>query len=373
MEEVAKVGEEGFLHTPGAPWLVRLIPRDEDVPCAIPGARAHYPHQYDLIFTGHHAVANGVGAGMLVFSMMDLINDVMNGVAMEEEEVGHVLEKDEIWDLEASVKQRLEEDPQRYEYVKQSIPSSSSTPLFLQAFPRPEDAPAASRHVVRSADPHVTANLQKKCKIHGVTLNSVISASINIAVMRLLKGAGMSRQSYRIVSSHAVNIARYLKRTPPVAIGGYGLLFSFASDVDADAQGSFWEYCKRVNQAMKESLRSGLPLEQKMLRRMMRPDASPEEEYKNMPPVVHDFGVTNVGSFPAVEPDPDDRIIITDAASYNVLHNFVHMNLFQVLTFRGRLVFSLSYATDYIANDTATSLADEVLLVLQEVSDFSSL
>ncbi|ROT79575.1 hypothetical protein C7M84_001713 [Penaeus vannamei] len=267
----------------------------------------------------------------------------------------------------------LEEDPQRYEFVKQSLPSPTSTPLLLQAFPRPTGVTPSTRHVARSVDSHVTGNLQKKCKIHGVTLNSVIAASLNIALMRLLKKAGMSQQSFTIRSSHAVNLGRYLKRTPPSSVGGYGLLLSYASDVDTDAQESFWQYCKRIHQDLKENLRSGLPLEQKMLPRMVDPSASPEEEFQRGIPVVHDFGVTNVGSFPTLEPGPDDNIFITDVAPYNILHQFVHMNLFQVITFRGRCNYTLSYATDFIADETATSFADELMLVLQEVSDISNL
>lgn len=374
-EEIEKVSGEGVQSANCISWVVRLIPRGEDAPCAVPGARTRFPHQYDVIFTGHHAIADGVGAMMFMFSMLELINDALNGIVIEgeEEEGGLAFQKDEIWDLEASVKQRLEEDPQRYEFVKQSLPSPTSTPLLLQAFPRPTGVTPSTRHVARSVDSHVTGNLQKKCKIHGVTLNSVIAASLNIALMRLLKKAGMSQQSFTIRSSHAVNLGRYLKRTPPSSVGGYGLLLSYASDVDTDAQESFWQYCKRIHQDLKENLRSGLPLEQKMLPRMVDPSASPEEEFQKGIPVVHDFGVTNVGSFPTLEPGSDDNIFITDVAPYNILHQFVHMNLFQVITFRGRCNYTLSYATDFIADETATSFADELMLVLQEVSDISNL
>ncbi|XP_037783782.1 uncharacterized protein LOC119580009 [Penaeus monodon] len=374
VEEIEKVSKEGLQNANRTSWVLRLIPRGEDVPCAVPGARSRFPHQYDVIFTGHHAIADGQGAMMFVVSLLEFINDIMNGNTIEEEEEeGEAFQKDEIWELEASVKQKLEKDPQRHEFVKQSLPSPSTTPLLLQAFPRPTGVIPSTRHVARAVDSHVTRNLQKKCKIHGVTLNSVIVASLNVAMMRLLKEAGLSQQSYTIRSCHAVNLGRYLKRTPPSAVGGYGLLLSYAADVDTNAQANFWQYCKKINQELKESLRSGLPLEQKMLKQMMHPNASPEKEFQDGIPVVHDFGVTNVGSFPTVEPGPDDNILITDVASYNILHQFVHMNLFQVLTFRGRCIFTMSYATDYIADETATSFADELMLVLQEVSDISNL
>nr|XP_027229025.1 enniatin synthetase-like [Penaeus vannamei] len=367
-EEIQRMCEGGF--PDGATWKFRMIPLGKDAPCAIPEVKGDFPYQYSIMVTGHHALGDGLSASLVAKQMVELLNDVILGCHVSDEVSSRFVQREELGEIESRIIKKLEEDPERHDYVKQTMPTS--TPLLLQAFPRPSVDRAATRHLSRIVDVEVTRKFEKQCKSHGVTINSAFSAVINIALIRLVQKSGISQQSYQIASNHAVSMLRYLKRTPRDVVGGYAVLRSHISKVTDNHAKNFWEYATEINGELREGLTSELPLEQKMARLMAQPNHW-KEWAQNPPAVVHDYGITNIGHFPMPERRVDDQVLVTDAASVAMVHKYIHMLLFLVHTFRGRCNYSISYATDHIADETAILLADEVMAVYQEVSEVNGM
>ncbi|XP_063612067.1 uncharacterized protein LOC134785612 [Penaeus indicus] len=367
-EEIRRMCEKGF--PDGATWKFRMIPRGKEAPSVMSEVKEDFPYQYNIIVTSHHALSDGLSASLIAKQMVELLNDVILGRHINDEATSQFIQREELWEVESRIIKKLEEDPQRHDYVKQTMPLS--TPLLLQAFPRPSVDQVTTRYLSRIIDEDVTQKFVKQCKSHGVTINSAFSAVINIAIVSLMQKSGISQQSYQIAGNHIVSMLRYLKRTPRDAIGGYAVLLSHISRMTNDHANNFWEYAKEINRELKESLTSELPLEQKMARLLAQPDLV-EEWARKPPPVVHDYGITNIGHFPMPERHLDDRVLVTDVASVAMVHNYIHMLLFLVYTFKGRCSFTLSYATDYIADDTATLLADEVISVYRKVSEVNGI
>ncbi|XP_037783786.1 uncharacterized protein LOC119580010 [Penaeus monodon] len=363
-DEIQRMCETGFRD--GATWKFRMIPRGKETPSVMPEVKGDFSYQYHFIMASHHALSDGLSASLMAKQVVELLNDVILGRHINDKTTSQFIQREELCEIESRIMKKLEGDPQRHDYVKQTMPLS--TPLFLQAFPRPSVDQVTTRHLSRIIDSDVTQKFEKQCKSHGVTINSAFSAVINTAIVSLMQKSGISQQSYQIAGNQVVNMLRYLKQTPRDAMGGYGLLLSHISRVTNDRANNFWEYAKEVNRELREGLTSELPLEQKMARLMAQPNLV-EEWAQKPPPIVHDYGITNVGHFPMPERHSDDQVLVTDVASVAMVHKYIHMLLFLVYTFRGRCRFSLSYATDYIADDTAILLADEVISVYRKVSE----
>lgn len=366
MEDFHRLCEQGF--PDGNTWVFRMIPRQKDAPCAMPEVKEDFPYQYDLHMTGHHGLSDGLSVSLLVKRMVELLNDVILGRHISDELTSRFLPREELWEIESRITKKLEEDPRRHDYVRETIPDS--TPLLLQAFPRPSVDRVTSRILSRTVDLEATQNFQKLCKAHGVTINSAFTAAINTAIVRLVQRSGISQQSYRIASNHLVSALRYLKQTPPDIMGGYALFLSHVSRMNHTS--NFWEYSKEVHRELKGALQSELPLEQKMASVMAQPNLA-EDWARNPPKVVHDYGITNIAHFPMPERRADDQVLVTNVSSTAMVHKYIHMVLFLVYTFRGRSNYAISYATDYIADETARMLADEVMSVYREVSDLKSI
>ncbi|XP_037783788.1 uncharacterized protein LOC119580011 [Penaeus monodon] len=365
VEECRRMCERGF--PDGATWKFRMIPRGKEAPCVMPEVKGDFPYQYDVLMTSHHALGDGLSVSLIVKRMVELLNDVILGRHVDDEVTSRFSSREECYEIESRITKMLEEDPQRHDYVRETMPDAS--PLLLRAFPRPSGNRVTTGYLTRIVDHEATQNFQRQCKAHGVTINGAFTAVINIAMARLVQKSGISQRSYRIASNHRVSVNRYLKQTPRDVMDGYPLYLSHISNITSDRVTShFWEYAKEVNRELREGLTSELPFEQKMARLMAQPNLV-EEWARNPPPVVHDYGITNIAHFPMPERRKDDQVMVTDVNSVAMVHKYIHMLLFLVLTVRGRCSYSLSYATDYFTDDTAILLADEVMSVYREVSE----
>lgn len=364
LEECRRMSERGF--PDGDTWKFRMIPRGKEAPCVMPEVKGDFPYQYDVLMTSHHALGDGLSVSMIVKRMVELLNDVILGRHVDDEATTRFLPREELWEIESRITKKLQEDPERHDFVQGTMPDSS--PLLLRAFPRPSADRVTTGYLTRTVDLETTQNFERLCKAQGVTINGAFTSVINIALARLVQKSGISQESYRIASNHLVSVIRYLKQTPRDIMGGYPLYLSHISDITSDrVTDHFWEYAKEVNRELREGLTSELPLEQKLARLMAQPDQV-EQWARKPPPVVHDFGITNIARFPMPELREDDQVLVTDATSIGMVHGFTHMLLFLVHTFRDRCNYSLSYATDYFTDETAILLADEVMSVYREVS-----
>ncbi|XP_047471028.1 uncharacterized protein LOC125026560 [Penaeus chinensis] len=266
-EEIQRMCEKGF--PDGATWKFRMIPRGKEAPRDMPEVK-DFPYQYNIIMTSHHAVSDGLSASLMAKQMVELLNDVILGRHINDEATSQFVQREELWEIESRIIKKLEDDPQRHDYVKQTMPLS--TPLLLQAFPRPSVDEVTTRHLSRIIDGDVTQKFEKQCKSHGVTIHSAFSAVINTAIVSLMQKSGISQQSYQIAGNHIVSMLRYLKRTPRDAMGGYAVLRSHISRLTNDQANHFWEYAQELNGDLREGLTSELPLEQKMARLGAQPD-----------------------------------------------------------------------------------------------------
>lgn len=369
VEEAARLSQQGFSYTEPSQWRVRLIPCGEDASCATPEVKADFPCQYDCLIITHHALCDGISTSTSIQSVLDILNDILSDRPVDDaEQIGEFSKATEIVALKSKIQEDLKRHPDRVEALKKTLPPPEKSLLLLEAFPPPAVATPSTRHVMRVVEPDVIHGFRTKSKKMGVTFNSSFVAVINTAITELAREAGIVRDSYKISSNHLVNLRRYMKSSRKLALGAYNICLSHSVDVDRDARETFWQNCRKINQELQDHLKFGVALEQKVASEISEEAVAPEDYFDNPRPVTHDFAVTNMGDLAKILPGLGRHVQISGLMSFNFIHRYIHMNLHQIFTFRGCSPYTISYATDYMTDETANKLADKVLSLLEDFS-----
>ncbi|KAK7081168.1 hypothetical protein SK128_007563 [Halocaridina rubra] len=360
---------EGF-DSPDVPqWRVLLIPRSPDTPCAVPEIKEKYPYQYQYVIHPNHIFIDGTNTTLLMQAVVDILNDLISGKAVDETtQYGIFTNNDGLREHEVNLEAMFKNYPLRLNKVIRELPPKDKKLWLQQVFPPPIDAEPGTRHVKRLLDPAVLARFQKKSKAAGVTFNSSFVSLINAAIIDLLIEVGYVQDKYSISVNHLVNLRRYLRKTEEFIQGAYNYPLSHTTDVSSSLKDNFWENIKEFHKDLHARLKSGYLLEQKVAKKMTEPEISPKEYFKNPPPVIHDFGVSNIGDISAICPGTGEHVQITDIMSLNTVHHYIHMDLHSIISYRGRSRYSLSYATDYMSDEAANILADKIMSLFEDLS-----
>lgn len=361
-EEMFHLLDRGFQDADSVHWMARLIERGADVPCLIEGLRERYPYQYDFAVGMHHGLADGID-GVFFFSVLhQILNDLIDGRKMTDDVVGVFEDNRELETLVRQRRERLMKDRKHFETIKTSMPSYGSIPLVLQAFPSPKVSTPTTRHITRIIDSQMIKELLSKCTEVGVTFNSFCTAASNVAIMELMKEAGLKQDSYRIGCLIFVNGRRYMMTSKKHLHGCYMLALSYRSEVESNAKEFFWEYCKKINSELKEYLKDGRPLDQAVVQEEIDAQLPSFNYLDNPKPALHDFSITNLGDISqSLLPGEGKHVQISNLQSFNRIHNFRNSFIQEFSTFRERTLCTFSYATNYFSEETANLIVNKVL------------
>ncbi|XP_068216836.1 uncharacterized protein [Palaemon carinicauda] len=359
---------ENMLEIPGTvQWSFRIYPHSEDVECLNPVVKKSHPHQYGLVFTGHHGIMDGIGASFIMKIFIDILSDVLEGNTVDDDEYAPFCEEREIPALIRQIKEKLAEDSTLVEAVQSNIPSPSSTPLFFQAFPRPQVKEVTTRCVSGMIEPRVFDKLLSKSKEEGVTLNSAFLSAINVAVMELVRERGVLMENYEIASVVTTTLRRYKQPSSTFFFGPCTGHMSYMSTVDDSVKSRFWKYCKTVDTELHTRFQKGVPLQEKALQSMLDSSQEPHDYITRIKPPLHDYTINNMGDLSRFVSEDEKVVKITSLSSHNMIHNTFHTTFHEILSVKGRNYYTLSYGTNYVSEDTAKLFLDRIFSVLREV------
>lgn len=86
-------------------------------------------------------------------------------------------------------------------------------------------------------------------KFGKLTFNAGMTAAINVALVELVRGAGLARDNYQITGRHAVNLRRYWKQEPAHAFGCHTGGMLLTSDAPGLSRRTFWQRAPGRNYA----------------------------------------------------------------------------------------------------------------------------
>nr|XP_027212724.1 uncharacterized protein LOC113805857 [Penaeus vannamei] len=334
-------------------------------PSHLKEVRERFPHQSYLAMPIHHAFIGGPTMPLITQRLVELLNAVIAGRPIDDSrQVGELVPSTEIDAAKRRIREEFERDPARLEAMKEEMLACDSEPVLLKAFPRPGGAPS-SGHVFRDVSPALLQKFTAKCKSEGVTFNSGLQGAINTALVETVAEAGLQQDAFSLSINLATDVRRYMSRNPLEVLGLHVRPTVHRVATPARVRDHFWHYCRALHAL--RPIRSGLALQQEVVREMTQPPGDPHRYYMTPPPVLRDFGLASVGDLTTLIRGEGDHLQLTDILMASSAHRFLYMMLHQIYTFRGHCPYSVSYDTSYMTHETATLIADKVLATIADI------
>ncbi len=141
--------------------------------------------------------------------------------------------------------QHLREDMERSRRKKKLVPL---------AFPMATESHFESQIVLRDLDLKTTQNFITKCKKEKVTVNSGLTAVLNVSLVDFLRQGGLEKEFYHIHEVHAVNLRRYWSGDTLGTLGVHAMDIDNVVLTPANWRGNFRAYAINVNKHIGQGL-----------------------------------------------------------------------------------------------------------------------
>lgn len=361
-----KVSTTPFSYDSPAFWRILFIPQNAHVPCPVPEVRDKFPYQYGCIGILHHALGDGIDSAIILPALWQILNNVIAGRPVSDEEIGELTDKRDIHLLKQRVKENLKKNPNRADFVRSTMPHPKKTPLILKIFPKPGPTERTTKEIFHTVEPLLLQQVLSNVKMAGVTFNSCLMSAINVAIVELAHEAGEHQTEYEVSANILTQFRPYIKNTRKHQIGPFSTQLSYCSRLDKNTRRNFWQYCKKLHHEFITNLKSGMNLEQAAVREMDNPHRPVDDYFTNPQPVTHDYGLSNLGIMAVGA--RYENIQVTQVYPYNIIHSFIHSNIHQVLMIQDQCYYNINYDTHYFSDQSANTYIDRVLSVLEDAA-----
>lgn len=291
-----------------------------------------------------------------------------------------------------SILKRFQECPEEHERALQEYDDFENIKtLLLDAYPVANKQVAHQTLYFRSDfDRETTKKFLAKCKGNSVSFHTGFFTATQVAVVELLKDAGVLQDSYDISSCHVVNARRFWSKEidGEVQFGGNILSLPVKFTVPSDWKNIFWTtvcrehhllFMTRLNgfkSQMYEISRSErmLPMMNKM-KEMNEGEPMPFQKSPSRYYDTNNMGDITTTLSGSVARSSKDRILnahvaISDLLRSTSTHNGGLSCTHVVQTLKGRLLHSLDYNSEFMDQETAKKYIQKVAEVVRLVADF---
>ncbi|ROT70486.1 hypothetical protein C7M84_011215 [Penaeus vannamei] len=343
----------------GPLWCARLWPRPHSsLPDDELGLdKSRFPHAYTLFFGFHHGISDGNTNMRICGFFVQLLNDVLAGKAVKDEEQLGTLVSDERTKrlLEERIA-RMEADPQVKQGALDDYNARHEThSLIRSTFKGVGDKAGRSLLLARDVDVATTAQFVKRCRAEKVSVNSAFTALANVALVDLLVEGGLEQDTYSIRGDHILNARRYWEGDASDYLGCHILpQLAVIVPTPRETGGKFWDYARLLHADMKRKIEAGTALQDEAAKYFMPERPSFETIFSC------EFAVTNMG---------DVTKLVTEGGEHvQALHVLRSVNVDGIPcpwthlchTFRGRFIHVLIYNTASVTSQMAEEYCDRL-------------
>lgn len=343
-----------FPTTEGPLWCARLLPSDAPLPCPEPEASPDFPYIRTVLLANHHGINDGTSNMLVTQTFLHILDDVIAGTPIDDgAQAGKLVAGDTSAILAAMVGE-LRKDKFRLQNLKEEMRKFvTAEKLVPRAFPMPLDPNHKVQMVLRNLDKETTQDFIKRSKQEGVTVNSAMTAIINVSLVDLVQEAGLEQDTYIIHEYHSVNMRRYWSGDTRGTLGCHMLMPHTKFPTPAKWRQSFWDYTRTVHAEIAHGVKEKNAF---LYCLKVAEGGSLDSFFEERPYPESDYIVGNIGNL--------DRLITTKRQ---------HVRLVQLMrstscwndpsdilfhTVNGCLSFSLVYCTDYLTRETSKRLVD---------------
>ncbi|XP_045117228.1 uncharacterized protein LOC123507936 isoform X2 [Portunus trituberculatus] len=366
VEEVAKITSHSAYNTVEGPlWRARLIVCPSDEPCMLPHIKKAFPYQYHLVIDMHHAVYDGLCNMVISQMIFKTLDSVLDGTQIDESQVGEFRDRSEIRALEARVKESLEKDTHRLKgLLEERYKIQTRVPLITEAFGEPKGSlPNTNTLTPDILDHKLLEIFSAKCKAHKVTFNSGFIGVMRVALMELVRDAGIVRDSYNISTLHPINTRRYMSNVTSMVWGSHGMPMTLDMTTPWNARNNFWKHIVNIDTKFRERIRKIGPVEDLVLDTMLKP-MLPERGSNT----IYDMMITNTWTPTITTIGNGKHVHITHFHGYTSLDGLDWKILLALFGFKNWIQSQLAYSSEYITKENAVRLSERMTTVFNDVA-----
>ncbi|XP_071552222.1 uncharacterized protein [Panulirus ornatus] len=327
------------------------------------------PHTSYLFLGIHHGIADGYTAMTICGLIIKLLNDVIEGTTIDDEEL-YGYAPDLSSSLVANRVQMIESNPEMKHFLFSEMRQRSRwRSAFDQVFTVPEEVAERSRHINYCLSEYSTTQFIEKCRSEGVEVHSGFSALANVALMELLVEKGIILDNYFICSSQTVDMRRYWGGdSSQFLLGCHVTPLHLWMGTPRNIMATFWELARSFQEAVDSAVSTGMVMDEEAIQRIVSPAPPDFNRAFRMPAIRQtDYYMVNLGDVtPLVtEGGPHVRVErIVNSISIKkgniACSHFVH-------TFRGRLTHTLDYSTKFMTKELAKRYSDKIFQRMREL------
>lgn len=355
--------------TDGPLWHSRFMQSPQDEPCSIPEVKEKYPYQYHLFTCCHHAMNDGVTWHMIENLLFEILEDTLNGVAINGIQLGSLLSDEYITEQDNYFKNQLYKDPDSMKDIMKEAVEGRTT-LLTEAFGVPEVDEEETRWPPQlPIKKHVMEALESKSLSHGVTLNSTLTTVLNTALVELVREAGVVRDFYEVRSRHPVNLRRYHPDKRTNHLGYHSYPMSHEMITPYDVRHRFWQYAAKLDKEFSDKLKKNHPCKERVIGALLRPNSYTHDSYfsKKMLP-KYDLCLSNVYKKSGSRYGIGNRVQITAKENYTQITRCDFDFIIVIFGFRDQVQGQFLYSSGRMTDDTAQAYASKVLSFMNELA-----
>lgn len=348
----------------GPLWCARLIP-DSRVSSEKNG------YHYDLMLGFHHGITDGFSAMKTCGFIVSLLNDVLAGNHInDEEQLAEYTNHEETERVISEKRSLLENDLDLQKRLLSEIERKKDTKsIFREAVKSAEGGKDRTRSVLRCLDEVATNKFIKKCRSEEVTVHSAFTALANVAMADLIAEVDSRRESYLLINNHVINIRRYWSGDVSRSFGCHIVApMTIFTEVQPFAKGKFWDFARSVHLDLQKNLKEGVILQNQALAKLKN---SPKPTARDFfyPLLPCDFSTSNLGDVTPLVTEGGDHVKPTKVLRSVSIHftNASWSHLFN--TFQGRLIHVLDYNNATMSKELAEKYSDNLFRRLVEVTE----
>ncbi|CAL4086340.1 unnamed protein product [Meganyctiphanes norvegica] len=359
-----------------APFVCRVIKANREDAFPIPDDKESKPYQYYIFFYGHHGFIDGTTGALVTRFAIDNLNAVLAGKHIDDRvQLCQARKGDEIIAKKVKLKESLKNDPEWFQIEKERLLSTFKTPLLNEAFPAPNVSTTKTLNLIRTGNPVVLKAFYKQCKSAGVSITNGLVAAVNTAIVEMVRDAGIVRDHYHLTLNTNVDLRRYMNISPQTATGMFVGAMHQSMHPTKNVREEFWEHAKFIHKESVALLKGDGALIESVIREMAIPRVDPDEVFNSTKSTIYqrDYTFNNLMDITPVFYDPKrhKHAVITNFIATQALHNFNPM-MFSFVTYRGVTQFTLSYATNFMTQETAEELMDRTELIVRDKAKIMS-
>lgn len=346
-----------FPTTEGPLWCARLLPSTAPLPSSQPDviASCDFPNTRILLLANHHGIADGTTNVFIAESLVHILDDMIAGTPVDDNvQMGTLVSGEESKIILTAMAEQLREDKDlQQKVIEEANRFHNAEKLIPRAYPMPRGPNPAVQIVMHDLDKETTQNLFKRCKQEGVTVNTAVTAVINVSLVDFVREGGLEQDTYTIHELHAVNLRRYWSGNKDKTLGCHMMLSHVLLPTPAKWREGFWEYAR----TMHATLLQGLEEKDAFLYVLNKEKvANPEELFEKRPYPECDYAIGNTGNLDRSHTTKRQHVrlchLVRSSAPWNdPMYSFFH-------TLNGCFSYSLVYCTDILTREMAKKLLE---------------